>query len=404
MSILSHTPLSPGIKEKDKDIVLPAPTFSTLLAPLEGQLTHITPLISGSNRPISYTFAHQVRALVYYHTESYTSAQDLLVALRCDGFANGLVVPQTGLGESTFYEANATRGASQMLEVVDRLSKKVSKRLGMVHPELGDLVAIDGSLLEASLSMKWADYSDSQHKAKAHVGFDLNRGIPRKLYLTEGKGAERPFVSLILEPGQTGVVDRGYQDHTRFDVWIEEEKHFVARIKKNTQWKILEELPFQKGTKIFFFAKVLLGDQAHRMQHPVYLVGFRSRGKVYWAITDRDDLTAEQIAFIFSLRWAIETFFAWWKKHLKVYHLISRNELGVLIQLLSGLLTYLLLVIYFHQRYGERPSLKRLRELRWDIRHEAQRPIIYLHIQLVIQVDALMVLLIFLWLNRHAIL
>jgi hypothetical protein len=27
-----------------------------------------------------------------------------------------------------------------------------------------------------------------QNKAKAHLGFDLNRGIPRKLYLTDGKG------------------------------------------------------------------------------------------------------------------------------------------------------------------------------------------------------------------------
>ena len=77
--------------------------------------------------------------------------------------------------------------------------------------------------------MMWADYTESKNKAKVHIGFDLNRSIPRKLYLTEGKSAERPFVSLILEVGQTGVVDRGYQDHSRFDEWIDEKKHFVAR-------------------------------------------------------------------------------------------------------------------------------------------------------------------------------
>jgi hypothetical protein len=402
MPILSYSPLSPGIEEKD--IVLPAPTFSTLLAPLEAQLAHITPLVSGSNRPISYTFAHQVRALVYYHTEGCTSAQDLLTAVGCDAFANGLVVPETGLGESTFYEANATRGSLQMMELVDRLFKKASKHVGIAYAELGRLVAIDGSLIDACLSMTWADYCSTKRKAKAHVGFDLNRCLPRKMILTEGKGAERPFVTHLLEEGETGVLDRGYQDHLRFDGWIEDGRHFVARVKKSTQWQVLDLLPFPNGTPIFFFAKVLLGDEAHRMTHPVFLVGFKSRGKTYWIATDRDDLTAEQIAFIYSLRWAIETFFAWWKKHLKVYHLISRNEHGVLLQLLSGLLTYLLLVIYFHQRYGERPSLKRLRELRWDIRHEAQRPIIHLHMYLVIQVDELMLSLIFLWLNRHAIL
>ena len=39
--------------------------------------------------------------------------------------------------------------------------------------------------------------------------------------------------------------------------------------------------------------------------------------------------------------------------------------------LLAGLVTYLLLLLYFQQRYGERPSLRRLRQLRRQIRREA---------------------------------
>lgn len=368
MARCSGSPLSTPVGVCVAPIV--SPTLATFLAPLEAQLPYLTPLASRSNRPLSFTFAYQVRALVYYHTEAYTSAQDLLQAAACDPFVHQLVVPEEGLGESTFYEANATRGSRQMLELMDRLSKKVAKRLQVPAPELGDLVAIDGSLIDASLSMTWADYTTTQRKAKLHVGFDLQRGIPRSLALTDGNGAERPFVATFLAVGQTGVLDRGYQDHTQFDRWIAEQKHFVARIRKTTQHHILEALPIPPGTSIFFFAKVLLGDEAHRMQHPVWLVGFRSRGKVYWVVTDREDLTAEQIAFIFSLRWEIEGFFAWWKRHLKVYHLISRNRHGVLLQLLAGVLTYLLLVLYCHQHYGERPSLHRLRAFRWQIRQE----------------------------------
>jgi hypothetical protein len=379
-----------------------SPTFSRVIAPLEGLLPTITPLESGSNRPLSFTFDFQVKSLIYYHIEDCTSAQALLQAMQEDAFLRHTMVPEEGLGESTFYEANASRGVLPMLEVLDRLSKKVSRCLGMAHPDLGDLMAIDSSLIEASLSMRWADYSESKRKAKVHVGFDLNRGIPRKLYLTEGKSAERPFVSLILEPRQTGVMDRGYQDHARFDAWIEEGKHFVARIKKNTQWEILKEIPLSKSTKIFFFAKVFLGDEAHRMRHPVYLVGFRSRAKVYWIVTDRDDLTAEQIAFIFSLRWEIECLFAWWKKQLKVYHLISRNPHGVLLQLLAGLVTYLLLVLYFYQHYGQRPSIRRLRELRWQIRREtgSRRD---LPLCIYIQLKRKPPQGFFLWLSFHAI-
>ena len=130
------------------------------------------------------------------------------------------------------------------------------------------------------------------------------------MVLSAGKGAERPFVPQLLEANETGVLDRGYQDHRRFDAWIEEGKHFVVRLKKSTQWKVLERFQFPKDTAIFFFAKVFLGDEAHRMAHPVFLVGFKSQGKTYWIATDRQDLTAQQIALIFSLRWEIETFFA----------------------------------------------------------------------------------------------
>ncbi|MBM3243108.1 hypothetical protein FJZ31_43165, partial [Candidatus Poribacteria bacterium] len=42
-----------------------------------------------------------------------------------------------------------------------------------------------------------------------------------------------------------------------------------------------------------------------------------------------------------------------------VYHLIARSPYGVMMQLLSGLITYLLIVIYFNWRYSDGPSAKR---------------------------------------------
>lgn len=389
MSILSVSPVSlPNIC---MGASINSPTFSMLTAPLETTLTEISPLESSSNRPITFTFDYQVKSLIYYHTEEFTSAQALLEEMQDkDSFAYHNLVPEAGLGVSTFYEANSDRGLTQMLEVFGKLAKKVSKGLGVAHAQLGDLVAIDGSLIDATLSMVWADYRDSKNKAKVHLGFDLNRGIPRKLYLTEGKGGERPFVSCILESGQTGVMDRGYQDHSRFDEWIEEEKHFVARLKNNTKWEVLEKLPFNENSKVFFFAKVMLGDENHRMQHPVYLVGFRVGKKIFWVATDRADLTAEEIAFIYSLRWEIEKFFGWWKPHLKVYHLISRNRHGMLLQLLAGLITYLLLVIYCYQLYGEKPSIRRLRELRRRIRRETGHVCYLVNIQIKIEAIALL--------------
>ena len=83
--------------------------------------------------------------------------------------------------------------------------------------------------------------------------------------------------------------------------------------------------------------------------------------------TDRHDLTAEQIATVYKLRWTIEDFFKWWKEHLKVYHLIARSEYGLMVQILSGLITYLLLAIYCRNEFNEKVSVKRVRQLRTAI-------------------------------------
>jgi len=400
MSLLCASPLSP--LDKVNDFGKGSPTFSALLSPLEGQLPHLPPLVSGSNRPLTYTFDYQIRGLVYYHIETFSSALDLLQATERDMFVNRLLIPETGLGQSTFYEANATRGADQMLVLFKRLYKKARKIAPIAYGDLGDLVAVDGSLIDACLSMTWADYRNHANKVKMHTGFDLNRNIPKTLAFTDGNGAERPFVSEFVAPGQTAVVDRGYLDYSLFDQWINQGRHFVARLRANIVYEVIEHLPFEKGSSIFLFAKVTLGDKAHRMDHALYLVGFKADGKIYYIVTDRSDLTAGQIAFIFSLRWAIETFFAWWKRHMKLYHLISRNEHGVLIQLTASLITYLLLVIYFHRRYQKAPSVELLRELRWKIRHEAHTDT-DVTVCIYIDIGPQLLALLWLWPNRHAI-
>ena len=136
----------------------------------------------------------------------------------------------------------------------------------------------------------------------------------------------------------------------------------------------LESYPVAPGSIVFYDAKVLLGREGINQTHPpLRLVGYKVGGKTYWVATDRLDLTAEQIALIYKLRWDIETFFAWWKRHLKVYHLISRSRHGLVIQMLAGLITYLLLAIYCHEQHGEPVNIHRVRQLRNQILNESRK-------------------------------
>ena len=56
--------------------------------------------------------------------------------------------------------------------------------------------------------MYWADYRDGSRKAKVHFGSAINHSIQSKIFLTDGKGDERPFVSQILSADQTGTKDK----------------------------------------------------------------------------------------------------------------------------------------------------------------------------------------------------
>jgi hypothetical protein len=346
-------------------------THGNLMTPVNNILPDITPLLSGCNRPLKMSFEDQLNILVYFHLEEHRSGRHLLQVLKEDHFARQYIAPVDGIEKSSFFEDIGSRGPEQMMEMFGKLYTKAAKHLPKGHAELGDLVLIDGSLIYAVLSMYWADYRKDSKKATVHVGFDLNRGIPKKIFLSNGKEAERPFVERILAPGETGVMDRGYQSHKLFDTWQADGKHFICRIKASTKKTVIRMNDFQPDSIVFYDAVVLLGTQGiNRTEREVRLVGYRVAGVDYWVAADRHDLTAEQIAFAYKLRWNIEIFFGWWKRHLKVYHLISRSQYGLMVQILAGLITYILLAIYCHDQHHEKVSVKRLREISINIRNE----------------------------------
>lgn len=349
-------------------------SVAQLFYPFKASLGQCPILEAKGNRPLQMTFEDQLKILTYYHLEEHSSGRHLLQVLKQEDFAATHIAPPDGIEKSAFFEAINTRGLEQMVHVYEDLQKQATKKIPVAKEfsELGDLIAVDGSLITATMSMLWADYRQGANKAKVHLGFDIGHGIPQKMTLTDGKGDERAQAERLVAPGQTGVYDRGYQCYKNFDDWQEQGRHFVCRIKassRKTESRINEVAP---GSHVFYDAVVLLGTKTvNQTKQEVRVVGYKADGINYWVATDRFDLTAEQVALVYKLRWTIESFFAWWKRHLKVYHLIARSPYGLLIQILSGLITYLLLAIYCQEAHGEKVSIKRVRELLCKIRNEA---------------------------------
>ena len=345
--------------------------FTTFLNPALNAMNSMPELKSRGNRPLKMSFEEQLRALVWFHLEEHSSAQHLLQSLKEDDFAREHIAPVNGIEKSSFSEAINSRGLEQFIHVFENLQSQAAGLLPNAYKELGQLVGIDGSLIDGTLSMLWADYRKGSKKAKVHVGFDLNRSIPMKVYLTDGNGAERAFVSKILSKDQTGVLDRGYQCHELFDQWQENDQLFICRIKASTRKKVVSQHGIPANSIVFFDAMVLLGSAGiNQSQRLLRLVGYEVDHVKYWIATNRYDLSAEQIAQAYKLRWNIENFFAWWKRHLKVYHLIARSAYGLMVQILSGLITYLLLAIFCHNKFQEKVSIRRVRQLRTLIENE----------------------------------
>jgi hypothetical protein len=341
------------------------PSLYKLHKPLKTIVKKITPLTSRGNRDLKMTFEDQLNALICFHLEEHKSGRQLLQFLDEDDFARNTIAPKGGIEKSSFFEAVNNRGLPQLLEVFELLYSEACTVLPKEHKNLGDLTVIDGSLIDATLSMYWADYRDGAKKAKAHVGFDLNHAIPRKLFLTDGKADERPFVRQILSPGQTGILDRYYQCHRDFDQWQREGRHFLCRIRSKTKKKLIRANDVNPNGIVFYDAVVLLGTPGqNQTEKELRVVGYKVDGVTYWIATDRYDLSAEQVAAM--------SFFAWWKRHLKVYHLIARSPYGLMVQMLGGLITYLLLAIYCHNEFGEKVSIRRVRQLRINIINESR--------------------------------
>lgn len=347
-------------------------SFQRLMKPARKATKTAPALEAGGNRPLQMTFEDQLDALVYCHLEGFESGRDLLQALEENEFARQEVAPVGGIKKSSFFEVVSTRGLEHLAHVFNGVLAEARAILPKGCPHLGELRAIDGSLIDGVLSMVWAEYRDGTQKAKVHVGFDINRGIPSKVFLSKGKADERPYVSQILSAGETGVMDRYYQCHKDFDLWQSEDKYFICRIRANTRRTELRSNPVAPGTLVFYDGVCLLGTKGvNQTAKSVRIVAYRVGRKTYWIATDRHDLSAEDVAMAYKLRWNIEIFFGWWKRHLNVYHLISRSPHGLMVQILAGLITYVLLAIYCHEEYGEKVSIKRVRELRHKIRNEA---------------------------------
>ena len=244
------------------------------------------------------------------------------------------------------------------------------------------LTLVDGTLLKGLPLLVQAMLPDPRTaklkaKFRLHTQFDLERGVPVRIDVTEGvsrgEADERAVLGKALETGRCYVKDRGYAKFALFNAIVAAGSSYVCRLRDNSRYEIEQQRPLAAEdveAGIVLDAVVRLGeykDAQDRPNHPLRLVvvkttphekrggsaGPANTGLLLIA-TNLLDLPAWIIALIYRYRWTIEIFFRFFKHVLGCRHLLSHDPRGIEIQTYCAIIACMLISLWT----GRKPTLR----------------------------------------------
>lgn len=304
--------------------------------------------------------------LLYFFSPVLTSLRGLQEATGLDKVQKLLGGRRVSLGALS--EAGRVFDPEPLREILAELAQRVAPaQLPQEWEALRHLTAVDGSLLPALPRMAWALWLDPQHRAaKMHVHFEVLRGIPVAVTVTDGNAAEVVQLRRTLQAGRLYVIDRGYAEYQLFQDIHDAGSAFVGRLRDNAVWTVVAERPVSAAARAAGVRSDrvvwLGGPQSGRVLHQPVRVLEVATGKtdahgqaeILLLCTDRLDLAAELVALAYRFRWSVELFFRWLKCILGCRHLLGESLEGLTIQVYVALLASLLITLWTGRKATKR--------------------------------------------------
>lgn len=249
---------------------------------------------------------------------------------------------------------------SQLSRALRKLEPTVLKDLftqllTMVHKRTAGLTKeriflIDSSTFSLNKThYPWGHFRPTKSGIKLHLKvchMDNGWVHPEQFEVSHASEHDHEHLDVFInEKKATYVFDRGYLDFPRFDQMNEESYFFVSRIKKNTAVHVQAHLERPHGSGI-------ISDQLVQLGKTNYLTGLfrlvtieRKHQSNLRIVTNRMDLTAEEIGKLYHSRWQIELFFKHIKQHMTTKTYYSQSEQGVENQIILSMIVYLLTLL-----------------------------------------------------------
>ena len=288
----------------------------------------------------------------------------VLTSLRALQQATGLENVQEALGVKDLSLGALSRNGGHVFdpELLTPILAQVARQAAALVPPTAHatldqtrlaVVAADGSFLRALPSMAWALFRrQTGHRGvRLHLQLDVRTGVPLHGELGAAMSSERKALAKALRQEALYLLDRGYTDYTLFQKIHEADSRFVARIKDNASYQVLQERPLSAADEaagVLCDQEVQVGSKftAGDLTVPVRrLVLEGPDGRRIVLLTDTD-LPAHIGADLYRWRWQVELFFRWFKCILGCTHWISRTRQGLTLQVYVALLASMLIALW----------------------------------------------------------
>jgi hypothetical protein len=322
---------------------------------------------------------HVSLLLLYMFNPICTSLRALQQASELEKVQRILGCARASLGSLS--ESARVFDSDLLKEIIEELSDhlpNVSKIPGFDENK-GILTAVDGTLVEAVAKMAWATWRSDRNGIKIHTQFEILKGVPVEMDVTDANTSEKKVLGLTLQSNRIYVVDRGYAKYGLLGEILKAKSSFVCRIRDNAVWQEIQDNPLSENARdagIVLDKMVTLGDKTKDSLTPIRLIavtctphikqhhtgrGGPEQGDLLWIATDRFDLDAETIAIIYKRRWTIEIFFRFFKHVLGCRHLLSYNQNGIELQVYAAIIACMLISLWT----GKKPTLRTYEMICW---------------------------------------
>ncbi|MGM0125660.1 transposase [Enterococcus sp. AZ194] len=240
-----------------------------------------------------------------------------------------------------------------LMEIFAQLAQKVAKE--RPSSKTTSLQLVDSTTIPLNKTrFPWANFRKTKAGIKLHLNLcylDKTNQYPEHFTITNAEEHDRNhFECLVDKTEATYVVDRGYFDYKLLDRLHNDGYFFVTRTKSNTTITVLEQIelvnPKTTDGQLISDQHVILGGGNNHVTERFRLVTVLTKGqRLLRIVTNRFDISPNEVADMYQARWQIELFFKHLKQNLAIKQLYSRSEQGainqVILTLIATLLTYL---------------------------------------------------------------